>query len=471
MSITAADLEAIDLFDEVGDEERAAWAAVADEQVFEDGDDVTPAGDEPWPFTLLLEGTLDGIRHHENGTSEVEHQQVAPTWLGAITVLTGNHPNLSFRAVGRVRVGRVTSDDFHRLVFAQRPVFLRIVRQFRPVISRIEGAEARREKLASLGTMAAGLAHELNNPAAAAKRSAEQLNEALETISGALRVFVSSGVERSEAEVLAGLHDRALAQAAACTTGDRDPLAVADREDRLLELLEDQGIGEAWKLAAPLASAGVDEDWLEEVAAHANGATEAAVRWVAASLTAGALADELRESTDRMSALVGAMKRYAYMDQGDLVEIDIHEGLEATVTILGHKLKQTSIDVVRAYGEDLPRVCVYGSELNQVWTNLLDNAIGALGESGTITLTTRAWNGDGVEVVVEDDGPGIPEELQRQVFDPFFTTKAVGEGTGLGLDTSRRIIEDRHQGTMTLESAPGRTAFRVRLPRAPRRAA
>lgn len=470
MTITAADLAAIDLFGELSADERAAWAAVAEERWFDAGETVLRGADLPWTFLLLLEGRLDGIRHHEDGTSEVDHQQVAPTWLGAISVLTEQPPNISFRVVERARIGVVAPEDFRRLVFEQRAVFLRIMRQFRPVISRLEGNDARREKLASLGTMAAGLAHELNNPAAAARRSAEQLTEALEAIGGALRAFVSSGVERSEAEVLAALHDRAVEQAAACTIKDRDPLAVADREDRLLELLEDQGVAEAWRYAEPLARAGVDEDWLREVAAHANGATEAAVRWVAASLTAGALADELRQSTERMSELVGAMKSYAYMDQGALVDVDVHEGLEATLTILSHKLKSTSIAVVRAYGDDLPRVCVYGSELNQVWTNLLDNAIAALGETGTITITTRPWGGDGVEVVVADDGPGIPADLQRQVFDPFFTTKGVGEGTGMGLDVARRIVEDRHQGRVVLESEPGRTAFAVRLPRAPRRA-
>ena len=182
-----------------------------------------------------------------------------------------------------------------------------------------------------------------------------------------------------------------------------------------------------------------------------------------------ALSDTTVPGTGK-SELVGAMKTYAYMDQGALVEVDVREGLEATLTILAHKLKATSITVIRDYGDELPRVCVYGSELNQVWTNLLDNAIGALGETGTITVSTRPWDGDGVEVVIADDGPGIPAELQRQVFDPFFTTKGVGEGTGMGLDVARRIVEDRHQGRMVLESEPGRTAFMVRLPRAPRRA-
>ncbi|MBJ7330586.1 MAG: histidine kinase [Solirubrobacteraceae bacterium] len=470
MAITAEDLASIDLFDEVGEAEREAWAEAAVERVLEPGEEVADA-DLGGAFGLLVEGRLDGIRLDADGNPQggVDSQQVAPTWMGAISVLTGSSVPFAFRAAEPTRIGLVASADFHRLIFAQRPVFLKIMRTFRPVISRIQGNEMQREKLASLGTMAAGLAHELNNPAAAARRSADQLAEAQQAVTDSLRAFVAAGVERAEAERFVDLHDRAVAQAAACSIADKNPLAIADREEVILEALEDRGVDQAWNVAPPLAIAGVDEGWIAELADAAGTAISPAVHWVAASLTARALADELRESTDRMSSLVGAMKVYAYMDQGDLVEVDVHEGLEATLTILSHKLKHTSIDVVRDYGEGLPRVCVYGSELNQVWTNLLHNAIQALGDTGTITVSTRPWNGDGVSVVIEDDGPGIPAELQRQVFDPFFTTKPVGEGTGLGLDTARRIVVDRHQGEMSLESQPGRTAFTVDLPRAPRK--
>ncbi len=220
---------------------------------------------------------------------------------------------------------------------------------------------------------------------------------------------------------------------------------------------------EPWRLAEPLAAAGVDEPWLERVAELAGPATDAALRWVAATLTAGRLAAELEESTERMSALVGAVKSYAYMDRGELVEVDIHEGLETTLTVLGYKLKHTTIEVVRDYDRTLPKLTVRGSELNQVWTNLLDNAIDALGERGTITITTRADGGCAV-VEIADDGPGVPEDLAGRVFDPFFTTKDVGHGTGLGLATARRIVVDRHDGSLTLDTRPGRTVFRVRLP-------
>ena len=231
----------------------------------------------------------------------------------------------------------------------------------------------------------------------------------------------------------------------------------------MLEALEDMGVPEAWRLAEPLAAAGVDREWLDRLAGLAGPATAAALGWIAASLTARGLASQLCESTDRMSQLVGAVKSYAYMDRGEVVETDLHEGLETTLVVLGHKLKATTIDVRRDYDRSLPKVTVRGPELNQVWTNLLDNAIDALGDSGTITVSTQR-DGDCAVVEISDDGPGIPADVLERIFDPFFTTKGVGNGTGLGLETARRIVEERHRGTLGVESRPGATAFQVRLP-------
>jgi signal transduction histidine kinase len=227
--------------------------------------------------------------------------------------------------------------------------------------------------------------------------------------------------------------------------------------------LEDLGIADAWRLAEPLARARVDAAWLSEVARLAGPATDAALRWVAASLTARTLAQELKDSTERMGSLVGAVKSYAYMDRGGLVEADVHEGLETTLVVLGHKLKHTRIEIVRDYDRSLPQLTVHGSELNQVWTNLLDNAIDALGETGTITIGT-SLDGPCILVDIADDGPGIPEELRARVLEPFFTTKDAGRGTGLGLDTARRIVEERHTGTLSFETGPEGTTFHVWLP-------
>jgi signal transduction histidine kinase len=242
-----------------------------------------------------------------------------------------------------------------------------------------------------------------------------------------------------------------------------DALDAADQEEAMLERLEALGCTDAWRLAEPLARARVDDAWLAEVARFAGPATDQALRWVAASLTARTLAEELKDSTERMSALVGAVKSYAYMDRGGLVEVDLHEGLETTLTVLNHKLKHTAIRVQRDYDRTLPRMIVHGSELNQVWTNLLDNAIGVLGEAGTITIRTRSADGHAI-VEIADDGPGVPEDVRDHIFDPFFTTKDVGSGTGLGLATARQIVVERHDGDLAVESRPGETTFRVKLP-------
>jgi signal transduction histidine kinase len=273
--------------------------------------------------------------------------------------------------------------------------------------------------------------------------------------------FVEAGIDREAAEQLVGLQREAVAGAEQQTA--LDALDAADAEEQLIARLEELDVAEPWQIAEPLAAAGLDRDWLDRVAASAGPATDAAVRWVAATLTARGLAGELQESTKRMSALVGAVKSYAFMDRGGVVEVDPHEGLETTLAVLGHRLKHTSIEIVREYDRDLPKVAVRGGELNQVWTNLLDNAIDAVGESGTIRIATAPEAG-GVRVDITDDGPGIPEEIRGHVFDSFFTTKEVGHGTGLGLATAHRIVVDRHGGKLTVESEPGRTTFHVWLP-------
>ena len=339
-----------------------------------------------------------------------------------------------------------------------------MIRRIAPVMQRLTGIEQSRERLASLGTMAAGLAHELNNPAAAARRAASQLREEVGIVQSTLVKFVKSGVERADAEVLVGLQQEALERAAGATA--LDTLDASDAEDALLGLLEGLGLPEPWRLAEPLAAAGVDQEWLDRVAAHAGKATGAALHWVAATLTIGRVSTELCESTDRISALVSAVKSYAYMDRGGLVEVDLHEGLETTLTVLNHKLKHTAISVERDYDRTLPRMTVHGSELNQVWTNLLDNAIGALGDAGTITIRTRAEDGYAI-VELTDDGPGVPDDVRDRIFDPFFTTKDVGAGTGLGLATARQIVVERHDGELGVDSRPGATTFRVTLPLTP----
>jgi signal transduction histidine kinase len=460
-AITLADLRAIDLFDDLDDAELGRWLPVAYAQEAQPGDALAEQGEVPPGVILLFEGTAQALLLDPARAERVGGRHRAPTWIGAIAVLTGGPLGVRMQAESPCRFALVERDDFRRLALAQPAVHQRVMQQVAPVMSRLAAIEQNRERLASLGTMAAGLTHELNNPAAAARRAAAQMCEALEVVSSTIGRFVEAGIERAEAEQLVVLQQEALDGAAGRTA--LDALDASDAEEALLDRLEELEVPEPWRVAEPLAAAGLDEAWLERVARHGGPATGAALSWVAASLTARGLADELQESTRRMSGLVSAVKSYAYMDRGELVEVDLHEGIETTLTVLGHKLKHTSIEVAREYDRSLPRMTVRASELNQVWTNLLDNAIDALGERGTITIATGS-DGDGAVVAISDDGPGIAPELRERIFDTFFTTKDAGLGTGLGLATARRIVVDGHGGTLTVDSEPDSTTFRVWLP-------
>jgi signal transduction histidine kinase len=460
-SPTIEQLRTIDLFDDLREDELEQFAAAAELQQFDPGVTLAQQGERAQTFYLLLAGSLEMIAIDPDGRQEPVSEQTAPTWIGAIAVVTGGLSGIGMRTRTAVTIATIEAEPFTRLVLAHRPVFDRVMRQVRPVVGRLAALEQNRERLASLGTMAAGLAHELNNPASAAQRASADLAETLEVLGSTIGRFVESGMEREQAQELVELQRQALSQQA--TGSARAGLEAADAEDELLQALEDLGVPEAWKLAEPLSSAGLDRGWLEQVRAHAGPALPGALRWVAASLSANNLAAELAESTKRMSALVAAVKSYAYMDRGGPIEADIHEGLETTLTVLGHKLKHTQIQVVRDYDRSLPKLTVRGGELNQVWTNLLDNAIGALGETGTITIGT-SLDGPCVRVDVADDGPGIEPAVRERIFDPFFTTKDVGQGTGLGLDTARRIVAERHRGSIGVDSEPGRTVFHVWLP-------
>jgi signal transduction histidine kinase len=457
---TVAQLRDIDLFTELSDAELETWAGAATLHEAAAGERISEYGDTDSGVTLLLEGQLEMLA--PDGDVEARQgAQVAPTWIGAVPTLLGAPTMVALRAQTPVRYARLAPQAFIELTLGHRPVFARSMAQMKPVLARIAQRHEQHDRLEALGTMAAGLAHELNNPASAAQRAAQDLADALVVLSKTIGVFVESGVEREEAGELVALQTAAMERCAAQTT--ISGLDSADRAEELQDVLAELGVPEPWTLADTFAIAGIDRPFLEEIAGAAGPITVPVVRWIAASLSARQLAGEITESTGQMSQLVGAIKRYAYARPGEAEEIDLRDGLETTVTLLKHKLKHTSITITRDYDESLGKVAAYGSELNQVWTNLLDNAIDALSGSGEITISTRA-DGDCAEVDIADDGPGIPAQVRRRVFDPFFTTKDVGKGTGLGLDTARRIIVDRHHGSLTMRSRPGHTVFRARIP-------
>jgi PAS domain S-box-containing protein len=316
------------------------------------------------------------------------------------------------------------------------------------------------EKMAALGKLSAGLSHELNNPASAAQRAAGQLAGSLDRRDAAARELIVAGLEADRWKALESLWTGASGHAASSPVGD--PIEVSESEDALADWLQRQGIDRAWDLAPRLVRAGIDQQALQRVLGGLSPAVLCpSIAWLGESLAVRELTDVVARSAERISGLVGAVKSYSHMDRATEQHVDVHHGLEDTLIILGHRLRDVTLR--REYDRSLPRVRAFGNSLNQVWTNIIDNAIDATGGRGTISLRTRL-EGNNVSIELADDGQGIPPEHVSRIFEPFFTTKPQGQGTGLGLDTAWRIVTEEHQGAIDVESRPGRTVFRVTLP-------
>ena len=321
------------------------------------------------------------------------------------------------------------------------------------------------EKLIALGKLAAGLAHELNNPASAARRVAGHLCSKMHTLEAISLRCIEQRLTPKQLECLLDLKHDATKYAA--TFDNLDSLAQIDDEDELTAWLESHGVANGWKLVPTLVGTGLNTKVLKAVLEEVTTNTLSDVlTWLEATLAIASVLNVLEESTDRIFEIVKAVKAYSYMDQAPLQHVDVHEGLNNTLTVLGYKLKSFRIKVIREYEKNLPLIQVYGSALNQVWTNLIDNAIDATGEEGTIWIRTSSKK-HRVVVEIADNGSGIPPEIQSRIFEPFFTTKAVGSGTGLGLEIAYRIVVGQHHGDIHCFSKPGDTRFQVCIPYAP----
>ncbi len=444
------------------------FSALSDEQMscldpgeiiqMEAGKVLVSQGDPVDSFYVLLDGEMRVTSNY--GNQSILMGVVKPgTFLGELSLLLDIPMLATVRTVKPCRVFRLGKNDFWQMLSASPLVASQVFRAMATRLRNIEGYSQQREKLASLGTMAAGLAHELNNPATAARRASAHVRQVVE----GLQSFACELHEQLTPESwqhLINASQRALARVA--TSAPLDPITRSDREDAVATWLEQHGVANGWKLAPALVNAGVDGTELTALAGKLpNDALSDAVGWMEARLSLHALLNEVEGSTTRIAELVKAVKSYSYMDQSPMQEVDVHEGIENTLTIMGHKLK--NVAVTRKYDRAIPRIMAYGGELNQVWTNLIDNAIDAVKGTGKVCIATFL-DDDQVVVEIADNGSGIPPDVQARMFEPFFTTKGVGSGTGLGLVISNRIVADRHGGEIEFQSEPGDTRFKVRLP-------
>jgi signal transduction histidine kinase len=457
-------LRRLPLFAQLTDEQLASVERGSEVRL-RPGDYVKKAGDPPDGFYVVIEGQLEWTSKVRQQDVYVQSLEAGDFW-GHELLLTGKPYPVSGRASTEVRLYVLETDDFWRMLSDCPSILRTLVAILVERWGNLGGAEQRHAKLISLGTMAAGLAHELNNPATAVGRSAQEAREVFRRSSARAVELGALEMGPEERLVVAGLPGEAATRAE--NARDLDSLERSDLEDEVATWLEDRGVAEAWDLSPTLVGAGLDAGWLDELEGRLpDGSIGDVVAWLASEVAGDELLREIQHASTRISELVGAVKSYSHMDKLASREVDVHAGLDSTLIMLGHKLKKGDIEVVRDYEKNLPHVCGHAGELNQVWTNLLDNAIDAVDGHGRITVRTASENGR-VLVEVSDDGPGIPEEVKERIFKPFYTTKDVGEGTGLGLDISYRVVVEDHKGEIRVLSEPGDTRFQVRLPILPK---
>ncbi|MDQ3253059.1 MAG: ATP-binding protein [Acidobacteriota bacterium] len=457
-------LRHIEAFAELPEEQLRWFAVNAVERRFEPGENVFRKGEPAEWMVVYLEGEI----HSRPDDSTLDSYVYIARAGDPRTEVSGRLPFSRMKewggtalAVAPTRMLLFHIEHFPELLQRMPLLAERLVGLMSDRVREFTHVNQQRDKLMALGKLSAGLAHELNNPAAAARRAADDLLGALETLRAADLALCRHDLDAEQRRFIAKFEHEAIERTETQTT--LDSLEQSDREDELNRWLEAVAVEDAWKWTPALVEAGVDSDALEEVCQRVGREACADVlRRISAQLATAKLVADIKTSASRISELVGAIKEYSYMDRSPLQEVDLHKGLENTLVILKHKLKQKSINVVREYGEDVPVMTAYGSELNQVWTNLIDNAVDALDEGGRLKIRTKREPAD-VLVEIRDDGKGIPKEVQARIFEPFFTTKPVGEGTGLGLDAVMRIVR-KHRGDIRFESKLGDTCFQVRLP-------
>jgi len=454
------ELRQIPLFADLSEEDLERLYRMAETVSIPAGQLVLSEGDPGDSLYVVLEGELEVTKRQ--GSQDVLLALYDPgQFFGEMALLEQAPRSASVRTVQESRLLVISQAAFQSLLSCSPSAPLRILHTVTSRLRSTESALIQNEKMAALGTLAAGLAHELNNPAAAIRRSAAQLRDAMAERDRLAARLHSLATDQHQKESLGALQEEITERKITASQGD--PLALSDQEDELQDWLEDHGVEEAWDLAPGLVSYGWDSGELERLAQEFSPTQlPVVVRWLGATSSVYGLLEEVGQSAEAMSEIVKAVKTYSYLDQAPIQEVDVIASLENTLVLLRPKLT-ADISITRDYADDVPRIEAYGSELNQVWTNIIDNAIDAMQARGELALHTYAEDSD-VIVEIIDNGPGIPSEMQLRIFEPFFTTKAPGVGTGLGLHIAYSIVVNKHHGLIKVVSKPGETRFRVVLP-------
>ncbi|MFF4793955.1 ATP-binding protein [Streptomyces sp. NPDC001276] len=467
MPCSPGEIGSLFLFEKLRPEQMGRLCAEGRVEMFDAGP-VYTEGEPATCFYVMIEGTVVLSRRVGGDDVEVIRTSQRGVYSGAMQAYLGDRLRQvyinSMRVTEPTRFFVLPADAFADIMREWFPMAVHLLEGLFFGSKSTQAAVGQRERLLALGSLSAGLTHELNNPAAAAVRATATLRERVAKMRRKLALIAEGPFSRDQLTSLMEIQERTVERVAKAP--DLSPLQAADREDALTDWLEDHGIEQGTQLAPTFVQAGLDVDWLEQVAAAVDEEIlPGAVGWLNYAVETELLMDEIADSTTRISRLVDAAKQYSQLDRAPYQVADVHELLDSTLLMLSGKIG-SRIDVVKEYDRTLPRVPAYPAELNQVWTNLIDNAVSAMdGAGGEGTLTVRtALHDDRLLVEFRDTGPGVPPEIRDRIFDPFFTTKPVGQGTGLGLDISWRIVVNKHHGALRVDSVPGDTRFQVLLP-------
>jgi signal transduction histidine kinase len=458
------ELRTLFLFEKLTDDQLAWLCSHGRVELIEPGP-LYAEGDPARCFYVLLDGTVVMSRRVGEDDVEVGRTSQRGVYSGAFNAYLGDRvPQVYLQSVRLTEPSRffiLDAKDFAKLMHEWFPMAEHLLEGLFFGTQASQRATGQRERLLALGSLSAGLTHELNNPAAAAVRATAALRERVAGMRHKLGMISAGKWNKATLQTLIQLQERAVELVAKAPS--LSPIEASDREDALTDWLDDHRISNGWDMAPIFVQAGLDAAWLDNVEATVDeGVLDGALRWLSYTVETELLMNEIEDSTTRISTLVGAAKQYSQLDRAPYQVINVHELLDSTLLMLGGKIPP-GITVVKEYDKSLPTIPAYAGELNQVWTNLIDNAVSAMGETGTLTVRT-GMDQDLLFVEFADTGPGIPEEIRGRIFEPFFTTKPVGQGTGLGLDISWRIVVNKHHGDIKVESVPGDTRVRVCLP-------